>query len=109
MEVWTFTGVDRSGGPEPEWWNIQPWQGRTPAPVISVGRVGLNPIRSKRSVWIGALRDPVPDPACSPSGKTPAYQVRGESARLYSVDKKICQRAVKINKKESLFTMESEA
>lgn len=67
MEVWTFAGVDRSGGPEPGGGTCSLRAHSSTCDLC--GKVGLNPIRSKRSVWMGALGDPVPDPACSPSGK----------------------------------------
>lgn len=82
MDVWTFAGVDLSGGPEPGGGTCSLW-----ALSSTCGKVGLNPVRSKRSVWMGVLRDPVSDPACSPSGKNTCLpSERGK--RVCSIDKK---------------------
>ena len=84
MEVWTFAG----------------WTGVAVRNLVVAcslwarsstcglcGKVGLNPVRSKRSVWLGVLGDPVPDPAWSPSGKNTCLpSERGKS--ICSIDKK---------------------
>lgn len=80
--------------------------GRAPAPVVC-GKVGLNAVRSKRLFgWVLSEILFLTLPA-APAGKMPAYQLERGKRICIALTKNMPERAVKINKKESLFTMES--
>ena len=109
-----------SGGPvwsvdlcwsAPEWQSGTWWRNMQPSGALqhlwSPWEGGAEPGQEQALVWMGALGDPVPDPACSPSGKNACLPTERGKRVCIALTKNMPESAVKINKKESLCTMES--